>query len=92
MIKEEELVWEIVNYVKECDLYHYRDCYNDDQEAFDNFYSVLKNSPEGIITELTGDITRISLNDNLNDENIKEKIDLAYSLIVKINKIGRAHV
>lgn len=81
-----ELTNEIVKYTKDSDLYDYRNCYNTDEEAFEDFHNLLKKSPDGILSELAGDITRLAIYEDLSDEETKKQFASAYNLIIKINK------
>ena len=72
-MERKELKKEIEKYAKDSELYDYRDCYNNDEEAFKDFYKTLKESPEGILSELAGDITRIAMQEDLRNSEIKNE-------------------
>lgn len=82
--KQIELAWKMVDYGKDRDLYEFKDCYNSDEEAFDNFLPLLKSkkSLNNLLHEISEDIenTEVLLENNKTDKELNIFINKAYKL------------
>lgn len=86
MNKLNELVDKVVKYAKNSDLYNYNDCYNSDEDAYNNFYEIMGKSTKGILSEIVEDVSMLALDNDLTDKEVRKQFNEAISLIVEINQ------
>ena len=82
----DKLTNEVLDYNKSYHSYEYKKCYDTDEEAYNEFYSLLKRNASGILSEMVEDVNMISKYDDITDLNVRKKFDSACDLIIKLNK------
>lgn len=89
MRDKKELCNEIVNYFKDTNPYEFNNCYDNLEEAFNNFYKMMNKNSKGILSELREEINELIMYNDLRDKEMKKRYEtvtrLAYDLNVFYN-------
>lgn len=85
MKDKKELCWELVNYYKEVNPYEFNDCYNNMDEAYDNFYNIMTKDSKGILKELKEELHELIIYNDLRNKEMKNRFEKAIKLTYDLN-------
>ena len=85
MRDKKELCNELINYFKEVNPYEFNDCYNNMEEAYDNFYNLMTKDSKGILTELKEELHELIIYNDLRNKDMKNRFEKAIKLAYDLN-------
>ena len=81
-----KLVQDLVDHMKDYDYYHYQDCYENDEEGFDDITRVLSKDCNGVFEFLNADIDNTLRFEDTRDDYIKEHLKRTVDLAIRVNQ------
>ena len=85
MRDKKELCNELVNYFKDVNPYDFNDCYDNMEEAYNNFYNIMIKDSKGILKELNEELHELIIYSDLRNKDIKNRFDKATKLAYDLN-------
>lgn len=85
----DELATEVVEFEYEVRPYEMKDCYDSKEEAYNNFYEIMANSEDCLLTEMLEEIDMLLKYEDLSDPILKKQYDdctrICYDLNIYLN-------
>lgn len=85
----DELATEVVEFEYEVRPYEMKDCYDSKEETYNNFYEIMANSEDGLLTEMLEEIDMLLKYEDLSNPILKKQYDdctrICYDLNIYLN-------